>query len=265
MQTLLVACAIALASAYAEPPAAEEPITVADLRAGGDEHKRYFLIAPGGETLPPERGWKLLIVLPGGDGGADFHPFVRRMYENALPPGYLLAQAVAPIWTEDEDTRIVWPTRGLPDTNMKFPTEEFIAAIIDDIARQHPLDDRYIFALGWSSGGPPLFATAMQKETRLTGAFVAMSVFHPQQYPPAENARGRAFYLLHSPDDWIPMRFPEHAKRTLDEAGVTVTLQTYEGGHSWRGDAFGIIHRGITWLEEQTRLREEDQLRRANG
>jgi hypothetical protein len=27
---------------------------------------------------------------------------------------------------------------------------------------------------------------------------------------------------------------------------------TYEGGHGWRGDVFGMIRAGVQWLDEQT-------------
>lgn len=47
---------------------------VADLRAGGDDKKRYFLNRPAAEK--PRDGWRALFVLPGGPGSADFQPFV---------------------------------------------------------------------------------------------------------------------------------------------------------------------------------------------
>src|SRR5438105_2978850 len=59
-----------------------------DLRIGGDEHQRYFLIGPKDGAKEPKTGYKLLIVMPGGSGDAGFHPFVKRIYTNALPPGY---------------------------------------------------------------------------------------------------------------------------------------------------------------------------------
>jgi hypothetical protein len=33
----------------------------------------------------------------------------------------------------------------------------------------------------------------MRKESPVTGAFIAMSVFRPEQLPPAENAVGKPF------------------------------------------------------------------------
>lgn len=220
-----------------------------DIRsAGGNEHMRYRLY--GSDADSPEYGYKLIVVLPGGDGSDDFRFFVGEIQEQALPEGYLLAQLIAPVWDPNQPERVVWPTQGLKWPTMQFSTEQFIEAVIDDIAETHELNERHIYALGWSSGGPPVYATAMQEQTRLSGAFVIMSVFHPQQYSPAENAKGRAFYILHSPDDFIAMRFPEQAVQTLTAAGASATLQTYDGGHGWHGDVFGMIRHGIEWLEQ---------------
>ncbi len=56
------------------------------------EQLQYFLIAAAGELETPDNGYKLLIVLPGGDGSADFLPFVKRIYKHALDDEYLVLQ-----------------------------------------------------------------------------------------------------------------------------------------------------------------------------
>ncbi|REK11211.1 MAG: hypothetical protein DWQ37_14875 [Planctomycetota bacterium] len=35
------------------------------------------------------------------------------------------------------------------------------------------------------------------------------------------------------------------------EAGATVKLERYAGGHGWRGNVFGMLQDGIGWLDEQ--------------
>src|SRR5882724_2147385 len=65
-----------------------------DLRADKDQNKRYFLVGPQKGIEAPANGYGLLVVLPGGDGSADFHPFVKRIYKNSVPEGYILAQPV---------------------------------------------------------------------------------------------------------------------------------------------------------------------------
>jgi predicted esterase len=78
-----------------------------------------------------------------------------------------------------------------------------------------------------------------------------MSVFKPEQLPRLENGKGKAFYILHSPQDFIKMSFPESARDQLAAAGAKTKLATYEGGHGWKGDVFGNIRAGMDWLESE--------------
>lgn len=223
-----------------------------DIFAEGDVRKRYFLIGPADFSSAPPHGFKLLLVLPGGDGGPDFHPFVKSIQAEALPGDYLVAQLVAPQWSADQKEKIVWPTTGLPWEGMQFPTESFVDTVITDIGKRYPLDATSIFTLSWSSGGPAAYATSVAEGTRVTGSFVAMSVFKPDQLPTIANAKGKAYYILHSPDDFIAMRFPERARDDLASHGATTKLATYAGGHGWHGDVYGMIREGVAWLEAQT-------------
>ncbi len=224
-------------------------VTSVERTAGGDPQKRYFLVGPAGDTPAPAEGHHLLVILPGGDGGVDFNPFVRGIAKHALPPGYLVAEPVAVRWTPEQAENVVWPVSGDKLPGVKFSTEEFVEAVIADVRKEHKVDPRHITVLGWSSGGPPAYALALRKGSGVTGAFVAMSVFHPDRYRSLDAARGRAFYLLHSPTDFIPIRMAESAREALGRVGAQAELKTYEGGHGWHGDIFGEIRRGIDWLE----------------
>jgi predicted esterase len=195
------------------------------------------------------------VIFPGGDGSEEFNPFIRNIYANALPHGFLVAQAIAPRWRDDAN-RVIWPTRGLPDDAMRFSTEDFLDAIIADVKSRAQIDDEHIYALGWSSGGPPVYAAAMREKTPLRGAFVAMSVFKPEQLPTTESLNGRAFYILHSPTDFIRMVFPEKAVSILSTRGAAAKLVTYDGGHGWHGNVFGNIRAGMEWLISQSRHAE---------
>lgn len=220
-----------------------------ELRAGKDENKRYFLIEPD-TTSPkaPAEGYGLLVVLAGGDGSADFHPFVKRIYANAVPQGYLLAQPVAVKWSEDQ--QIVWPTTKNPTEGMKFSTEEFVESVIADVARQHPLNPQHVFTLTWSSSGPAAYAVSLTSK-RVTGSLVAMSVFKPDFLPPLAGAKGHGYFVYHSPEDRVcPFRMAEQAVKDLKEHGALVKLTTYQGGHGWRGNLYDDIRQGIEWLEK---------------
>jgi predicted esterase len=223
-------------------------VTSQDLRAGKDENKRYFLIEPPKGVKPPKNGYGLLVVLPGGDGGADFHPFVKRIYKNSIPKGYILAQAVAVKWTDEQ--QIVWPTDKNRVEGMKFSTEEFVGSVINDVAGKHRLDPGRIFTLTWSSSGPAAYAISLTNK-KVTGSFIAMSVFRPNLLPPLEKAKGHGYYLYHSPDDRVcPFRMAEQAAKDLENSGAKVNLATYDGGHGWRAGLYDNIRDGIEWLEK---------------
>ncbi|MEQ8208924.1 MAG: hypothetical protein RH917_03760 [Lacipirellulaceae bacterium] len=231
-----------------------------DLRIGDDENNRYFLIGLGKQEIP-EEGYSLMLVMPGGDGSADFHPFVKRIQQLALPEGYLVAQPVAVKWTPEQ--RIVWPTAKNKVKGQKFSTEQFVEAVIDDVSarveeREGKLNPDRIFTLSWSSSGPAAYAISLSSKS-VKGSFIAMSVFKPRQLPPMKKAKGHAYYLLHSREDRVcPYRMAEQAAKVLSRAEAEVTLVPYKGGHGWHGDAFGNIRAGVDWLEENSKASSSD-------
>jgi predicted esterase len=112
--------------------------------------------------------------------------------------------------------------------------------------------------LSWSSGGPAAYAISLTPATRVTGSFIAMSISRSEQSPVLSNAKGKAYYLLQSPDDKVT-RF-EHALKAeavLTNAEAKVRLQAYAGGHGWRGNVYENIRAGITWLEQATKGRPD--------
>src|SRR6266700_4130924 len=78
--------------------ARDDDIPSREMKAGGDANKRYFLLGPRKDVKAPKEGFGLVLVLPGGDGGEDFQEFVKSVYEEAVPEGYLVAQLVAKMW-----------------------------------------------------------------------------------------------------------------------------------------------------------------------
>jgi predicted esterase len=222
-----------------------------DLRAGKDEKKRYFLIGPAKDAKAPANGFGLVVVMPGGPGSADFHPFVKRIYKNAIPEGYIVAQPVAVKWNDKQE--IVWPTAKDKDKieGLKFTTEEFVDAVIDDVASKHKLDPAKVFTLSWSSSGPAAYPISLTN-AKVRGSFVAMSVFRPDWFPPLEKAKGHAYYLYHSESDSVcPYKMAEQAETDLTKAGAKVRLRDYAGGHGWHGPMYDDIREGIEWLEKK--------------
>jgi predicted esterase len=222
-------------------------ITSQDLRAGKDEAKRYFLIDPPKGKTAPKTGYGLLLVLPGGAGDAGFLPFVKRINKYAVPERFLVAQLVAPKWTDQ--SQVVWPTAKSPVAGIKFSTEEFVDTVIDDVTSGHHIDPELIFTLSWSSGGPAAYAVSLTSR-KVTGSFIAMSVFKPDLLPPLERAEGRGYFLYHSREDRVcPFRMAELASNELAKNKAKVKLVTYEGGHGWKPGLYDEIKDGIRWLE----------------
>jgi predicted esterase len=231
------------------PPPGQDIADIAskELHGGGDLNKGYFLIGAGKDDKPPKEGYNLIVIMPGGGGGDKFHPFVRRIYKNALGDKFLIAQPVAFKWHASQ--RIVWPSKLHSTDSQKFATEDFIEAVIQDVKKHYQINKRNIFTLSWSSSGPAAYAISLQKSTQVKGSFIAMSVFRRKWLPPLDTAKGHIYYLLHSPGDKIcPFSHAEQAKVELTKAGAIVQLDTYEGGHGWHGDVYSNIQRGITWL-----------------
>ncbi len=231
-----------------DPLANVGDIPCQDLKVADNDRMRYFLIGPKANGDPPEKGHKLVVALPGGDGGADFSPFVRRILKNALDNEYLVAQPVAFKWRPAQ--QIVWPTRVNSVEGQEFATEDFVEAVVRDVQDRHMIDGRHVFALSWSSGGPAGYAISLAEDTPISGSYVAMSVFNPDYLPPLENAQGHAYFIDHSPADQLcPLHMANEAEQLLKEHGASVRFNTYEGGHGWRGDVYGRIRGGIEWLE----------------
>ena len=134
---------------------------------------------------------------------------------------------------------------------MRFSTEEFVGEVIADVERDYALDASYIFAMGWSTSGTAVYSCALEENSRITGSFIAMSVFKPLQLPALDAAKGRPFYLLHSPEDRIPIRMAEQALVQLRRKKANVKLVRYQGGHGWRGDVKSKVQAGIDWLERK--------------
>jgi predicted esterase len=239
--------ALALAILLLAP---QDEVPSEDRRAKDNADQRYFFIGPKPGQKEPEAGWGLILVLPGGDGAAGFHPFVKRIFANSAPPGFVAAQLVAVEWMPGQSKTLTWPTKPSPAPGMKFTTEEFVSAVIDDVSKKTKIDPARILTLSWSSGGPPVYVLSTGKDRRVKGSLIAMSVFHEKEVDlPA--SKGYPYYLYHSRDDQrCRFEHAEKAKEKLAAAGARVELATYEGGHGWGKTIYPDLRKGFAWLLE---------------
>jgi predicted esterase len=243
---VLVVLTLATGAAPAQDDVADVPSKRLSLPA--DPNLAYFLISPTGAEVPAE-GYGLLVIMPGGDGGPDFHPFVKRICKYALGGRYVAAQPIAVKWSPRQE--IVWPTKNDGLAYVKVTTEQFVNEVIESVRGQYQIDPRRIFTLTWSSSGPAGYAISLQKDGPVVGSYVAMSVFKPERLGPLDAAAGRAYFIDHCPQDKVcPFRMASEARRLLSAAGARVKLNLYAGGHGWRGDVYPRIAAGVCWLEE---------------
>ena len=266
MITLFPLAALLLLGAPEQRPVDPKPWTATDVpqpedfTVGGDEKMRYLVHGPDKGAKEPAAGWRVLVVLPGGDGSAEFAPFVGRIRQNALGKEWIVVELVAPKWDEKQGEKLVWPTDKHPYAGMKFSTEKHFTSVLDDLGQKRKLDPRFVYTLTWSSSGPAAYALALSPSTRVTASFVAMSVFYKENLPPLKSASGRRFYLLHSPQDQVcDIKLAEQARDELRKNAAEVEYETYEGGHGWHGDVFGQIKAGVDWLASGAKAKKEER------
>ncbi|MAE77968.1 MAG: hypothetical protein CMJ85_13985 [Planctomycetes bacterium] len=219
--------------------------------AGADKDKTYFLIGHDAKAKAPRSGYRLMLVLPGGTGARDKESFCKRIYKFALSSDYIVAQLVSKMWRDDQ--KIIWPREKKRVAKMKFSTEEFIDAVIEDVESQIKIDRSHIFTLTWSSSGPAAYAAALAKKSRITGSFIAMSVFKPLQGRlKLSNGRGRSFYIYHSETDRrCPIRMARDAEVKLTKAKAKVEFATYSGGYTLGHPRVWLdMKKGVAWLEK---------------
>jgi predicted esterase len=194
----------------------------------------------------------LVVILPGGPGTEDFLPFGANVLTGlAIPDDFLVAQLVAPQWRQGDD-RIAWPSHVFPDEKAEFTTEAFLAAVIDEVSTKEPIDERFVFTLGWSSSGHVLYS-ASTRVAKVRGSVIAMSRFLPDRYIETDKLKGKAYYLYHSPEDrTCPYTEAKLAVKTLREHGAQARLVSYPGGHGWQPFTFygDRLREGILWLKE---------------
>ncbi len=215
---------------------------------GGDPNRAYRIVGLQAKQPVPPKGYKLLVVLPGGDGSDDFRWFIRRMKKNAVPNDMLVAQIIAPRWSDWQANNLVWPTRPNPFYGMKFPTEQLIEDVIADVRRQTHLAPDQIYALAWSSSGPAVYTAVASPRSSLRGAFIAMSVFRPAELPAPSALAGKRFFLYHSSHDFIPIQQAHEAEQFMRAHGAKTQFREYQGTHGWTGNTFEDIHAGLDWL-----------------
>ena len=206
----------------------------------------WFLLAARSEQAPA-RGNGLLVVLPGGTGTADFLPWVRDGILAQAPDDFLCAMLTAPKWNAGQ--KVVWPTAASKEPGMRYTTEDYVRAVVKEVGGKHKLDPARTIVLAWSSSGPAVWQLLMSADNPFERAYVAMSVFAPQDKQALARSKGLRVLLDQSPEDTTtPFAHAEQARAALTANGAIARLVSYHGGHGWNDDPQSRIREGLRWL-----------------
>ena len=225
-------------SVAAEDPGFEERVVKHD--------QVYRLLPPKSEAST----YRLLVILPGGDGSAEFSPWCQTIQAQVVSDDFVVAQMIAPTWKTPAAT---WPSDLVPTPEMKLSIDELFAEVVEDAGSVYKIEDGEVYTLSWSSGGPAAYLVAATR-SEVKGHFVAMSVFREAWLPRRLNrVRGQRFFLYHSPEDPVcPIALAEAAKVRLEQEGAEVKWRTYSGGHGWApgNDHFAVIREAMAWMTQ---------------
>jgi serine/threonine protein kinase/predicted esterase len=217
---------------------------------------QYFLIGEGIDQIPLEKR-KLVVVLPGGDGGKSFEPFVRRIWKFSLDKTWMIAQPIAPRWFPDQ--AIVWPTTRDVSTDYSgrdvgFSTETFIDRVIEDVCSKAEVPQANRIVLGWSSSGPAVYSHSLTEGSKAMRTYVSMSVFIPERIPKIGRLSSARYVVDHSREDQVcAYRYAQQARSLLEAAGASVKAVDYRGGHGWHDAPFERLRTGLFWLVNEER------------
>ena len=245
---VLVVISISANAAHAQQDVAD--IQSVKKQVPQQNQMNYFLMKRKNEQVPKD-GFKLLMILPGGNGSAQFEPFIKRILKHALPKDYIVVQPVAVKWNPEQIA--IWPTSQSKKKYMKFTTEQFVDSVLKHAKTQIKVNPKHIYIMGWSSSGPALYATALRKKTPFKGSYIAMSVFKENNPQRLKLAKDKVFYIEHSKADRVcPYWMAEKAHKVLKQHGAKVIFKTAPGGHGWLPNPYLRIKTAITNLENRS-------------
>ncbi|MGE0143440.1 MAG: hypothetical protein AB7I19_10360 [Planctomycetota bacterium] len=211
------------------------------------ERSRYFLIPPRAvETVSESR--QLLVVLPGGDGSAEFLPFVENGIAHQVSDDCVVAMLTATKWTDDQNT--IWASDHSPVKGMGYTTEAFVNAVVETLSKEFSVQPAAVAVLAWSSSGPTIYSMLVDSKAPFTKGYVAMSVWPKHlRKGKLDGARGRRLVLDQSPQDTrTPFHHVRAAHAALAKARATVRVNVYEGGHGWVDMPLPRLRDSIAWL-----------------
>mgnify|MGYP006344132377 FL=1 len=112
---------------------------------------------------------------------------------------------------------------------------ELIAAFIDEIVKQYPIDAKNVTLIGFSQGAILSYATALTYPEKIAKVVALSGYFNQEIMPEVIDTKAIShlkFFVSHgSVDQVIPVDWARKAKPALENLGLEVEYQEYPIGH----------------------------------
>ena len=112
---------------------------------------------------------------------------------------------------------------------------ELIAAFIDEIVKQYPIDAKNVTLIGFSQGAILSYATALTYPEKVAKVVALSGYFNQEIMPEVIDTKAIShlkFFVSHgSVDQVIPIDWARKAKPALENLGLEVEYQEYPVGH----------------------------------
>ena len=112
---------------------------------------------------------------------------------------------------------------------------ELIAAFIDEIVKQYPIDTNNVTLIGFSQGAILSYATALTYPEKISKVVALSGYFNQEILPEIIDTKAIShlkFFVSHgSVDQVIPVDWARKAKPALENLGLEVEYQEYPIGH----------------------------------
>jgi phospholipase/carboxylesterase len=112
---------------------------------------------------------------------------------------------------------------------------EIIAAFIDEIVKQYPIDAKNVTLIGFSQGAILSYATALTYPEKVAKVVALSGYFNQEIMPEVIDTKAIShlkFFVSHgSVDQVIPVEWARKAKPALENLGLKVEYQEYPVGH----------------------------------
>jgi len=212
------------------------------------------VVAPRGEREP----WDRLPLVIGLHGlGSSAESFVRLFTRLDEPVPFLYCAPQAP-YAFGGGGRVgySWSLRD-PGTGTaaqlrsRLLAERYVLDVLAAVKREHRVDERRVFLLGFSQGAGMAFTIGLKHPDLFRGVIPVGGWSDPGEHRPAaldRAARHGQFLVCHSPEDRVvPFSSCETAAKLLRDHDVPHRVLRYEGGHSMPK---GLVKRIVAWIEK---------------